>query len=492
MKQAGLKDPERKTHSLGCRFKDWIRNPIFPYILPFRDRRFWVIQGMVIAIAVVHDVLESGGYLESVDVLYFLPISLFLVPVVYAAINFGFRGSIATAMWVVIITIPNWIFWHQGLERLGVIFQLAVLIAIAVFVGQRVDKESAARRQAEISTNISKASEGKYRGLFESSPLAIITVDDSGRVVDVNPAAISLFKREANTLKGMAFFSLFKGEDRERVSKCLSGNTEREDYLIMSNKKSRPTYLEPICNRYVDTGGKTTIQVLLKDVTMEHRRQAERKAYTAHVISGQEEERQRIARELHDETIQTLSLLDRQLTGIENKYRPLSTSLAEELQETKKTTGQVISGLRNFAKSLRPPTLDDLGIIASIRRLLLDFTEQSEIKGQLKLEGIEERLPKDIETAIFRITQESLRNIERHANATNITITVSFFKLGTRVAIADDGIGYEVKSNLENALRNNKLGLIGIHERAELLGGKIEIKSNPGKGTLVTAFFPKR
>ncbi len=143
--KAGVQLPRPKLEGWFVKAKERFH----PYRPRFRDWHFWAVQGLVIGIAAIHDIIEIGGYLPHLGMLYFLPISLFFVPVVYAALKFGFVGSIATAIWVLIITIPNWVFWHQGLERLGVILQMAVLTAVAVFVGQRVDRERAAQQRAK-------------------------------------------------------------------------------------------------------------------------------------------------------------------------------------------------------------------------------------------------------------------------------------------------------------------------------------------------------
>ncbi|MCH8818907.1 MAG: hypothetical protein IIB03_01130 [Acidobacteria bacterium] len=106
------------------------RHRLYAYRPRFRDRRFWVIAGLVIIIAVLHNIAEATGFLHDLGVPYFVPITLFLVPVVYAALTFGFAGALATALWATVITTPNFIFWHQGLERFGVMFQMLIVVAI--------------------------------------------------------------------------------------------------------------------------------------------------------------------------------------------------------------------------------------------------------------------------------------------------------------------------------------------------------------------------
>lgn len=361
-----------RSGPFGLKLREWLKSGRYRlriYIPPFRNRHFWLVQILVITIVVIHDVIEIGGYLPQLGMLYFLPISLFFVPVVYAALIFGFTGSIATTFWVVILTIPNWVFWHHGLERLGVIFQMAILVAVSVFVGQRVDRETAARHQAE-------------------------------------DAGVAL------------------------------------------------------------------------------------RTYAAHVVRAQEEERRRIARELHDETIQAMTLIHRQLGSMEDKNLRLPSGLADEVKQVQKMTEGAMQKIREFAKSLRPSTLDDLGIVPSIRRLLIDSTERRGINNQFRLVGDERRLPQDMEDGMFRITQEAIWNIERHSKATEIAITITFTDGEVRLDIKDNGIGFKVPPVLSSFYAMNKLGMIGMQERAELLGGKLEVQSSPKKGVTVSVTIP--
>jgi len=175
--------------------------------------------------------------------------------------------------------------------------------------------------------------------------------------------------------------------------------------------------------------------VVLRDLTEEYNRQEGLKAYTAHIIRAQEEERLHIARELHDETIQNLSLLCRHLNNACNPEAKLSPPAAEELQETKKIAEKTVRELRDFTKALRPPSLDDLGMVASIRRLLVDFLDRTGIKGRFQIVGEEKRLPKDIETGMFRIAQEALWNVEHHARATEVTIMLHFDENETKLSV---------------------------------------------------------
>ena len=135
---------------------------------------------------------------------------------------------------------------------------------------------------------------------------------------------------------------------------------------------------------------------------------------------------------------------------MESISEPWPSSVTNELRNARKTAEGVVEGLRDFARVLRPPILDDLGVVVSIRRLLVDLAERTGIKSQLKLVGEERRLPQEIEVGMFRIAQEALWNIERHSRATNVVVTITFSEYEARLDIKDNGIGFSVPPNLES------------------------------------------
>ncbi len=213
------------------------------------------------------------------------------------------------------------------------------------------------------------------------------------------------------------------------------------------------------------------------------------KAYAAHVIKAQEEERQRISRDLHDESIQTLVLLCQDLDTIKSSPS-LPPTIMGKLQEARKTAERATTGLRDFVRELRPTILEDLGMVAAIRKLLTDYIERTGMEAQLKTTGEERRLPPDLEIGMFRITQEVLSNVVHHAGATRVIARIMFADKEVSLDIQDNGKGFIVPTHLDDIAASDKLGLIGMKERAELLGGKLEIQSNLGKGTRIKASIP--
>lgn len=213
------------------------------------------------------------------------------------------------------------------------------------------------------------------------------------------------------------------------------------------------------------------------------------KAYAMHVVNAQERERQRIARDLHDDTVQTLVLLCQRLDALKStaSVPPLAIT---KLQEVRTTAEQAATGLRQFARELRPPMLDDLGMVAAIRKLVMDFMDRTAIDGRMEIKGEEQRLPPDLELAIFRIAQEALSNVERHAAATRVSVLFSFSSGTVTMEILDNGVGFVVPRKPADGPIPAKLGIIGMRERVELLHGSLQIQSVPGAGTRISVSIP--
>ena len=163
------------------------------FIPPLRDWRFWLIQVLILIIAAVHTAADEWDILRPLGIPDFVPVSLFLVPVVFASLRFGLPGAISTAVWVVILLLPDMLWIDVQLNRWADGTQLALICAMSIFVGYWVQKERRARYQAEQAREAHRAAEARYRALFESNHAPILVVDGQGNIRDANPAARQLF-----------------------------------------------------------------------------------------------------------------------------------------------------------------------------------------------------------------------------------------------------------------------------------------------------------
>jgi len=214
-------------------------------------------------------------------------------------------------------------------------------------------------------------------------------------------------------------------------------------------------------------------------------RDALRARYVSGVIAAQEDERKRISRELHDSTSQSLTSLLVGLKGLANKCdHPEVRQRAEELRAV---TAQTLDEVHELALQLRPSVLDDLGLPAALERYVADWRGRHGIAVDLAVSGLAQRLPAEVETALYRIVQESLSNVARHAEARTASVLIECRHGTLRAIIEDDGRGFDP----ERAGRaEQRLGLYGIRERAELLGGKLTIESEPGHGASLYVEIP--
>jgi signal transduction histidine kinase len=149
-----------------------------------------------------------------------------------------------------------------------------------------------------------------------------------------------------------------------------------------------------------------------------------------------------------------------------------------------------VPGVHRFVQDLRPSLLDDLGLIPALRSLMKDMQEYDGIGSKLEVLGDEKRFAPEFESSLFRIVQEALSNIRRHAQAPEASVVIDFTKDRVRVTISDNGQGFELVGRVDDLPRSGKLGLVGMRERARLLGGTLELKSTPGKGTTLIVEVP--
>jgi two-component system sensor histidine kinase UhpB len=206
-------------------------------------------------------------------------------------------------------------------------------------------------------------------------------------------------------------------------------------------------------------------------------------------MRAQEEERRRLARDLHDEVNQALTAI---LLRLEALAQETSPERAPELTELKRLVNQAMDELLNLARQLRPSALDDHGLLAALETQLKRFSARSGIEARLDTSGDPDALPDVVQTAIYRVTQEALTNVTRHAGATVVELLVAEDDGGIELRVSDDGRGFDpaVLPHVNSLTPGRGLGLIGMAERARLVGGELDVRSAPGGGTTITLRVP--
>ncbi len=211
------------------------------------------------------------------------------------------------------------------------------------------------------------------------------------------------------------------------------------------------------------------------------------------IIQAQEEERQRISQQIHDGPTQTMSNLVLQAEVCERFIDKDPEEAKTELAGLKATIHHTLQEMRRFIFDVRPMILDDLGLVPTLRRYLQDFGERNNIGTNFVLQGSESRLPKHLEISLFRVIQEALTNIAKHAHAPHARVALEIEDRKVTVAVEDDGVGFNVAEMEEAQRRGTRrmMGVANMRQRVEkLLKGRLTIESTPGKGTRVVATIP--
>lgn len=216
--------------------------------------------------------------------------------------------------------------------------------------------------------------------------------------------------------------------------------------------------------------------------------QEELRLLSLKVLSTQEEERRRISRELHDAMGQGLLALKLHLEILADQIPPEMTHQREEIGEAHAIATQTIEEIRRLVADLRPLKLDDLGLVPTLRGVIKDFSRKFKIRTTLKRVKLYRRLPSDMETMIYRIVQEALTNVAKHARATQVSIWLERIEAQVRVRVIDNGVGFDATTLARRRAR--RFGLVGIQERVDLMGGVFQILSCRGRGTELRVELP--
>lgn len=468
-------EPGNRLHSI----REW--QTLFRARL--RDRRFWFVQAMIVAVTVLYGVFEAGEP-RALERLYFIPASLYLFPVLYASLNFGLEGAVPTALWSAALAAPLALS-NSGLELAGESFQVGSMLLLATLVAVRVDKEAAARRASDESERERRLSETKYRHLFEGASEAVLIVGESGIVEEGNAAAAALMGRSIADLRSAEFGALLGLAVPSIGAEFPSHPHDLPDVRI-HRPNGQQVWLQPVLSPVPSTTLPRLTQVLLRDVTERHGLQR----YAREIVRAQEDERQRIAQELHDVSVQSAILICRRLdAAMEAVDREAPFDVEAALAEARHTAEAMADELRRFSRDLRPLILDDLGLVPALKRLVLELRERSKTRVSFDVAGSVRRLDPSIELALFRIAQEALRNVESHSSADRASLRIAFGQAGARLTVEDNGSGFVVPA-LTDLVGAGRLGLLGMQERGRLVGGECVVTSRPGRGTTVLAEVP--
>jgi len=284
--------------------------------------------------------------------------------------------------------------------------------------------------------------------------------------------------KEANIqLKGVI------GKLRQRTAELSKSNSD------LSREIARRSEVE----KSLRTSETTTSQLLEKSRLM----QAELRLLSRRLLSVQEEERKRISRELHDVIAQVLTSINVRLATLTLQSTASTKELHKKISIAQRLVEKSVEIVHGFARDLRPTVLDDLGLTPALKSYLKEFTAQTGLPVSFTTFAGLEKMPGASRTALYRVAQEALANISRHAKARRAKVSIQEINGGVRMEISDDGTGFQVSRPMASKV-NQGLGILGMRERVEMVGGIFSLSSKPGKGTTVRVelsavpAFPKK
>jgi len=354
---------------------------------------------------------------------------------------------------------------------------------------------------AELGVAVEKAALGeesrraaeRYRELFEKAHDAIWVQDSEGAILTANQAAADYTGYGLDELANMNVAELLQTEGlelaREIRRKLLTGEDVEQPYEQKVTRKDGSQAIIMLTTSLIaDEGMPPVYQHISRDVTREKLLQENLHLYARQITRAQEEERKRIARELHDDSIQSLALLSRQVDDLVATKQD-GKQMGRRLGRVRDEVDGTLARIRRFTQDLRPPTLDYLGLLPALRELVSQLETQGSIRCEMHVSGDERHLASEDELLVYRVVQEALTNVRRHSGASTAGVAVTFGEDKTTVEIGDDGEGFEMEEDMR-FVQTGKIGLVGMQERADLLGGTLHVCTAPGMGTRVVLEVP--
>lgn len=382
--------------------------------------------------------------------------------------TFRVRGSNNDGVWNdaglavrVVITPPFWAtWWFRSLAAL-------VVLGIALAVARARMRYIAALRERE----------ERFRTLFENAPLGVCEADLTCQpplLLHANPAFERLFGQPLEALQKQPLAALFLPDALPVLERICRAMQNGEKVTLEATGQRGDGSLFPLrLSAAAGPGSRLNRCILaVEDLTAEKVRRSEEEAIA--------EERRRIAREIHDGLAQDLAGLRLQVRRWQALVESDPARAKAELDELHRLLGDKIREVRRAIFALRPVALDELGFWSALRRFLAEFGEQNQLHVSLQVEGAEDSLPVYLEPTLFRIVQEALNNVAKHAGAHMVWVTLDL-REGVELRVCDDGSGFD-PADLPEMARRGHLGLTQMRERVEALGGRLEVRSQPGQG----------
>lgn len=338
----------------------------------------------------------------------------------------------------------------------------------------------------------------RYADLYDFAPIGFITLSRSGLVADVNIAGAALLGFDRSFAEGLPIASAIDAADRRRLRVFMAGCWQHPlgpARTIEIPTRDTPGKLLRLTCRVQGSGRSARLFTAIVDVTEERRLELERaealervKALIEQLVTVQEEERRRIALNLHDHIGQQLTALRLALGSMRDE--PVN-GRSQQLDRIDEMTSKMDRDLDFLAWELRPAALDDVGLEAALGQFVTSWSNQHHISAEFhgsRWEG--ERLPTHVESNLYRITQEALNNVVKHAGATHVSVLLERRTEEALLIVEDNGRGFDVEKARAARSRHAGMGLVGMEERSALIGAHLQFEAAPGKGSTLFIRVP--
>lgn len=446
------------------------------------ERDFWLVQLGVGVVTVVHALIElndPGHELSGLfQAIHHIPVIAFLIPVSYAGLRYGIEGGLLTGLLVMVISVPNMVIIHRrGYAWLGEAMAVVFVAAIGIVLSFVVDKERRAAMSVEAQARrlamLSRVSLAIGRS---SSPSEMVRTVVDEVVRGTNALSVRFVWSDRNTPDVVGGVGGAWEESDELSAPVVSEDHEHGSlHVVAAGPGVDADQVELV------RGVAAELAVALDNARLTELQRDRRRQYLHGVTRAQEEERRRIARELHDNA-QSLVLLSRMLEELSEEDGMPATAL-ERVEALREMSLGMLEEMRGASRDLRPPALDDLGLVPALEWVVGRHAPFTTFDVTLSVAGVPRRLRDDLELAAFRITQEALTNAAKHAAPTAVEVHVRFGEREFALAVVDDGLGFDSSENRMG------LGLLGMRERARQVGGALTVSSGPD-GTIVRFSSP--
>jgi PAS domain S-box-containing protein len=420
---------------------------------------------------------------------------LYLAPVVWAGFVFGWRGALFVSFAALACMLPRPIIFPldrpQGFYETGAVFVVGNVLAISF---ASLKRERDYRKRLENIQEDLRVSEERYRKLFENAQDGIWIHDLEGNYISFNSAAEKMIGYTTEEIFKMNAKDLLSQESLDLAhnirKKLLHNEPVEQPYeQRVFRKDGREIYIQLSTSLVYDKGKPVGFQNIARDITEQKRMNENTRLYLQQATRAQEEERKRISHELHDDTVQALVVLSRQLDALAtNKEVP--DKIKERLDDLWKQTDSILQGIRRLSQNLRPAAIDKLGLLPAISSLAADISKDGSVATKVSVYGDERRLPEEEAVALFRVIQEAMNNVRKHSGATRAAIIIEFKPDTVKIIVTDNGRGFDAPQKIGDLTKLGKLGLTGMQERVQSLNGTLHIVSEPGKGTVITLEAP--